>query len=273
MMDRQGHGMEKADIVRTKMKALKQQIQAAEKRTQTAKDALVTVEARTRQALKTRHRIEQQIGSREVMLERLEVLVTSVKAKTSVLEHFIEDKRRSNQIPVVESENTARELKLKIVEFTKQTKNTTAKCNAFVDRIRCAERCLSDARARISSSEKTIRCLENALQSTQQRLVGLEKRRAKREELRETVVHLEKKLSLALANADELEDKEGTLEFSIMELEDKIEVYRRKYQRISSILADKTTGRSATSWNITMLLKKASETRTNGACFRKNSKD
>ena len=242
-----------ADVVRRKVASFKSKIQAAEKRTEKAKQSLRVVEERCNRTMGMKTKMEQLITQRDLQLDRTQAKVTRGQQKWNALIRFCEEINRltpGEDHGVLASEAMDR----KLAKVNRQTEYTEKRYQASVDRERVLLDQTEQARERFIRSEASTRVLQEQLTAIKERVRILEQRRDERAAKKRELEALQNKVNHALARAHQFENMEAELEGKIIELEDKIEMFVHKKKRASSILADRGNQNSIDSWTIALWL-------------------
>ena len=248
-----------AAVVRKKIASFKSKTQAADKRTEKAKESLQHVQESFNRTMSIKARMEERISKRDSQLDRVESLIASIQGKWEAFSRFREttDSKR----PVVSTEThrgkDVCEIDTRIPTFTEQTKIIERKCKACADREADLLRNTERARERRIRLETTTRALQEELTALKERVGVLEQSRQLRDTRRLQMELLENKVQRAVARAQENENLESELENRIIELEDQIEMYTQKKKRTSSILARRDSEKSIESWTVTLWLRRS----------------
>lgn len=244
-------------VVRKKLASFKSKIQAAEKRTENAKQSLRVVEERFNRTMGMKAKMEELINKRDTQLDRVETRIASTHSKWNALIRFCEE---INLLEPGKDHGDLASCKFnaKIASLTKQTENAEKKYQASVDRELYLRDKTERACARYIRSETSARMLHEQLTAIMERIHILEQRRLEREALKHQVEAMQGKVNQALARAHELENTEAELEGRIIELEDQIGMYTQKKKRASSMLANRDNHKSIESWTIALWLRRSS---------------
>lgn len=254
-MDLDIHG---TAVVRKKIASYKSKIQAADKRTEKAKDNLNRVEDSFNRTMGRRAKIEDQICKRDSQLYRVETLIDNLQAKWKVLIRFREETNNGGQREKESGQNMGDiDTDLEIATFTKRTKIAERKYKASVDREHALLGQTKRARERCTRLETAARGLQEQLSTIQERMCTLEQRRQSRNTRKRQMEFLEDRVKQTLARAQVHENLEAELESRIFELEDQIEMFTQKKKRVSSILTERDNQKSMGSWTITLCLRRS----------------
>lgn len=253
-MDLDIHG---TAVVRKKIASYKGKIQAADKRTEKAKDNLNRVEESFNRAMGRRTKMEDQICKRDSQLYRVETLIDNLQAKWKVLIRFREETNNGGQREKESGQNMG-DIDTDLAPFTKRTKIAEEKYKASVDRELALLEQTERARERCIRLETAARGLQEQLSDIQERVCTLVQRRQSRNTRKLQMEFLEDKVKQTLTRAQVHENLEAELESRIFELEDQIEMFTQKKKRVSSILAERDNQKSMGSWTITLWLRRSS---------------
>lgn len=244
-------------VVRKKIASFKSKIQAADKRTERAKDSLSGVEESCNRTMGMKAKIEDQICKRDSQLDRVESLIASLQGKWKALIRFREETNSAGRKETHSGQNV-REIDTMIATFAKRTIIAERKYKASADREHALLGQTERARERCIRLETSARALQEQLSAIKERVCTLEQRRQSRNTRKLQMELLEGKVKRTLARAQAHENLEAELENRIIELEDQIEMFTQKKKRASSILAEKNNHKSMESWTITVWLRRSS---------------
>ena len=244
------HYKEKAAaLLRLKIARIKQERCVKEKQIKNLQGARTEAKIRRKEALVEKCDLQRKVALAERRRNKIESVLKTVLDIAAIIERQREETRRRNRA-IVRDTPRGQELKKEITTLTKQSRDITRKYKCSVDRLEHFTYRLkkADNRAKIAEYKA------QTLQKTLEKIVHILELMARRKRLRDAKTELESKNESGLETAEDLEERETNLEERIMELEDQIDHFKRKKQKVVSLLMEhKNNNSSKGIWSLAKL--------------------